>query len=85
MAAVRVPTPTPVPFAWLRLGSLLMGVVVALVIDTALEIIWPPLFIDQLLHLASFGIYVVLVVLCVQLLSMVALRLVPTRLPDSSR
>jgi hypothetical protein len=82
-AAVRVPTPTPVPFAWLRLGSLLTGVVIALVIDTALEIIWPPLFIDQVLHLASYGIYMVLVVLCVQLLSMVALRLVPTRLPDS--
>jgi Polyketide cyclase / dehydrase and lipid transport len=83
--AARMPAPTPVPFAWLRLGALLIGIVIALVIDTVVEIVWPPLMVGQPLHVASYVVYLALVVLCVQLLSLVGLRLVPARLPDAKR
>ena len=81
--AARMPVPTPVPFGWLRFGTLVIGVLIALVIDTVLEIVWPSLSVSQALHLVSFVIYLALVLLCVELLSLMALRLVPTRLPDS--
>ena len=80
--AARVAAPTAVPFAWMRLAVFAVAVSASLVLVLTFQVIWPPLSFTPALQAVGFLAYMAIALVSMQLLSLAALKIVPTRLPD---
>jgi len=66
----------------MRLAVFAVAVAVSLVLVTTFQIIWPPLSLIPALEAVGFVAYLAIALVSMQLLSLAALKIVPTRLPD---